>query len=421
MLTANGKVWENPAVGVPDPDDGMPLRISTYRSRLARQADRLCSMPRSPFETRGLRSSFTNWRPSPPDANAIGQDRSRIQEPGRLGSGELIKMERAKDPNGKLKGSFPTGRRLQHYAVKSINKDLKLPHDYQYSTESPTKSSSRRSCGTVFRRRPPRPIAGSNSRLGLPVARIVNSPATSPIESGTDDGPGNCRADRRLPRQQPGLEPRLARALDRRSPSTEFRHSRVDAIIAYSQSFQRAAVVHELSSSEPFRFSGPGPSSNDGRANLGLALDVGCHNHWAYQRPTAEDLAKVIDIDWQKANLEMPRRRRPNSTRPTLPVFISARSKKLCGFEGQLLVRASEIPTPVPLRSLLRQFRQSDREAIEAGRTVATVPQILAMFNGPITHLMLKKDSVLSTNLVKAVRPMPSTSCSFRFSRIDRH
>jgi hypothetical protein len=58
-------------------------------------------------------------------------------------------------------------------------------------------------------------------------------------------------------------------------------------------------------------------------------------------------------------------------------------------------VRASELPTPLPLGHFLRQFGQSDREAIEGGRTTATVPQILAMFNGSITHSMLEQGSVI--------------------------
>ncbi|MFM8538691.1 MAG: hypothetical protein ACKOES_11575 [Planctomycetaceae bacterium] len=49
----------------------------------------------------------------------------------------------------------------------------------------------------------------------------------------------------------------------------------------------------------------------------------------------------------------------------------------------------------MPERQGRRQFGQSDRESIEGGRTTATVPQILAMFNGPITHAMLERGSVI--------------------------
>jgi hypothetical protein len=59
------------------------------------------------------------------------------------------------------------------------------------------------------------------------------------------------------------------------------------------------------------------------------------------------------------------------------------------------------MPAPLPLGHFLRQFGQSDRETIEGSRTVATVPQILTMFNGPITHSMLEKGSVIYDNVVE--------------------
>ena len=62
---------------------------------------------------------------------------------------------------------------------------------------------------------------------------------------------------------------------------------------------------------------------------------------------------------------------------------------------GNVLCRASELPTPQRADHFLRQFGQSDREAIDGSATDATVPQILAMFNGPITHVMLEPGSAI--------------------------
>jgi hypothetical protein len=63
-------------------------------------------------------------------------------------------------------------------------------------------------------------------------------------------------------------------------------------------------------------------------------------------------------------------------------------------------MKASEMPTPLPLGHFLRQFGQSDRETIEGGRSVPTIPQILAMFNGPITHAMLEEGSVIYETVI---------------------
>jgi hypothetical protein len=113
-------------------------------------------------------------------------------------------------------------------------------------------------------------------------------------------------------------------------------------------------------------------------------------------------MAKVVDIDWKTADLEQVEKITSQFETTYAPGHYNREIQKLCGFEGQLLVRASEIPTPVPLGHFLRQFGQSDRETIEGGRTVATVPQILTMFNGPITHILLKKGSVIYDNVVQA-------------------
>ena len=45
--------------------------------------------------------------------------------------------------------------------------------------------------------------------------------------------------------------------------------------------------------------------------------------------------------------------------------------------------------------ALKRMTAEQLWDSIEGGRTVATVPQILAMFNGPVTHTMLEKGSVI--------------------------
>jgi len=60
-----------------------------------------------------------------------------------------------------------------------------------------------------------------------------------------------------------------------------------------------------------------------------------------------------------------------------------------------VLRRASELPQPVSASHFLRQFGQSDREIISSNSTEGTVPQLLTLFNGPVTHMMLEPGSLL--------------------------
>lgn len=63
------------------------------------------------------------------------------------------------------------------------------------------------------------------------------------------------------------------------------------------------------------------------------------------------------------------------------------------------LVRASEIPTPIPLGHFLRRFGQSDRREIDAFNTSANVTHALALMNGELTKLALREDSRLRQQL----------------------
>ena len=67
-----------------------------------------------------------------------------------------------------------------------------------------------------------------------------------------------------------------------------------------------------------------------------------------------------------------------------------------------ILARASELPLPLPTDHFLRQFGQGDRELIEAETADGSVSQILTMFNGEITHMMLESGSVIYDDTIKA-------------------
>jgi hypothetical protein len=70
-------------------------------------------------------------------------------------------------------------------------------------------------------------------------------------------------------------------------------------------------------------------------------------------------------------------------------------------YKGVRLGRASELPSPVPPNHFLRMFGQSDRELIQMSTTNGSVPQVLFMFNGPITHMLLEKNSTIYNVVVK--------------------
>lgn len=67
--------------------------------------------------------------------------------------------------------------------------------------------------------------------------------------------------------------------------------------------------------------------------------------------------------------------------------------------------RAAELPSPAPRGHFLREFGQSDRDVIENASDEASVPQALAIMNGPLGSNVTSAWSVLSINLRKAATP----------------
>jgi hypothetical protein len=50
-------------------------------------------------------------------------------------------------------------------------------------------------------------------------------------------------------------------------------------------------------------------------------------------------------------------------------------------------------------------FGQSDRELISTSSTNGSVPQVLLMFNGPITHMLLEKNTTIYKNVMSHKDP----------------
>jgi hypothetical protein len=77
------------------------------------------------------------------------------------------------------------------------------------------------------------------------------------------------------------------------------------------------------------------------------------------------------------------------------------------------MVRASELPSPSPLGHFLREFGQSDREEIENAANAASIPQALALLNGPASEVLGNANSVLQKNLRRAGTPAEKIEALF--------
>jgi hypothetical protein len=123
-------------------------------------------------------------------------------------------------------------------------------------------------------------------------------------------------------------------------------------------------------------------------------LTLAVRNPMPFQRPDASQMKPYLDVDFANLTFEEAK---AQSEEFSKTYFMSAyqRAIKKHSYLGNVLCRASELPAPQRADHFLRQFGQSDRETIDGSATDATVPQILAMFNGPITHVMLEPGSAI--------------------------
>ncbi len=169
-------------------------------------------------------------------------------------------------------------------------------------------------------------------------------------------------------------------------------------IVASTDVYQRLAVEYDATAEEPYRYTAPALKRLTAEQLWDSLLTLIAVNEWAYQRPTVAELAPGISIDISSVNYQQfveayeTYKQIRNDFRGRL---------NSCTYKGLKLVRASELPQPSPANHLLRQFGQGDRQAIQTARQVATVPQILTLFNGWMTHAMLEQGSVIYDEVAK--------------------
>jgi hypothetical protein len=85
-----------------------------------------------------------------------------------------------------------------------------------------------------------------------------------------------------------------------------------------------------------------------------------------------------------------------------------------------LTTRASELPSPTKAGHFLRTFGQSDRELIENASDDATVPQALALLNGPASEVLNNPISKLNQDLSAAATPSQKVDMLY-LSLLSRH
>lgn len=398
MLSADGLLWENPAVGFQLRDAGMPLPYvdNTVRVLLGTQIG--CAQCHDhPFDD-WTQHQFYEL------AAFLSGTRVRGRPPGRPGTAtpqELTKEARAKLEAPARFLSFVSANTSR---VSYKDTPLRLPHDYQYDDAKPKSvvtpqvlwgeiPAGKR--GADLREQfAAWVVSRDNRQFARTIAnrlwkKMMGVGLVEPVDDFQD---GN-----------PPVMPELLEHLTDEMLRLDFDLREFVRILAATDAYQRQAVVYDPSAGDRFAFPAPALRRMTAEQIWDSIVTLVAYNAWAVQRPTTDDVAGVANIDFANASFDAVYKQYEAFVEEFGPGRQMRSLQQTVGYKGQLLVRASEMPAPLPLGHFLRQFGQSDREAIEGSRTVATVPQILTMFNGPITHSMLERGSVIYDNVLASI------------------
>ena len=284
--------------------------------------------------------------------------------------------------------------------VSEVKAAMRLPHDYAYSDHKPKEVVNP---AVLWGEIPTKAVNGTpreqfaawvtspdNAQFTKTIAnriwkRFLGVGLVEPIDDFQDINP--CS-------NEPLLE-----FLSQEIVRNDFDLKEFIRTILYSRTYQREASDYDPSSDELYYFPGPVVRRMTAEQVWDSLLALAVRNSWPFQRPTAEEMAAVLDIDFATDDYATVKAK---SQRFKESYFMGTYKRGLNAhaYQGNVLCRASELPSPLPAEHFIRQFGQGDRETINGSQQDATVPQILAMFNGPITHVMLEAGSAIVDNVM---------------------
>ena len=447
MLTADGRMSENPATGFQLRDKGMPLPYvdNTVRVFLGTQIG--CAQCHDhPFDswtqhqfyelaafTSGTRSRLGGMpdkkdRPKTPEARRTVQEDRMANAEAIRHVREIVKEAQERIREKKVDNGVRVFINANLTGINYHQAKLLLPHDYKYDDDKPLAAVSPKvlwgeiPAEATSKDQRAQFAAWLTARDNRQFARtIANRMWRKVMGVGIVEPHDDFRED------NPPSNPALLEHLTDLMLALDFDMREFVRVLVSTSGYQRRAVLHDPTSPTPFHFTGPALKRMTAEQLWDSILTLIVHNEWAFQRPTAGEFAKVAAIDLTAASTSYA------DVEKAYDAFNDVYGRKRYigqlqkqyGYQGQVLARASELPAPLPLGHFLRQFGQSDRESIEGGRTVATVPQILTMFNGSITHSMLIPgsaihDEVMSHETTQAVDVIFLAILSHRPSAEDR-
>ena len=390
MLTARGQVFDNPAVGYRLRDFGMPLDHLNNTIRVFLGTRIGCAQCHDhPFDKWTQRQFYEL-------AALDGGVRTSLprSEWGQKNMKATLKIvgERSREA-----GKMRQIERWNRYGVTETAAQLKYPHDYVYDDAKP---------GQVVK---PSVLFGT-----LPEAKEGESrqeQLSRWIVSKDNDrfaktlvnrlwkrafGIGIFEPEDDLMDDTPISNPELLNYLTAKIKELNFDMKEFMRIIYHTRTYQRQVTYDDIDLTQPYYFPGPVLRRMTAEQVWDSVMVMIMPQPHLYQRPDESAYLAALNVSPNLSSLQLQ-----NAVEQVFTTEADVRkADRLELYRGLTLRRASELPQPLPRRHFLRQFGQSDRQIISDSTVDGTVPQLLALFNGPVTHMILEAGSVMHREVI---------------------
>jgi hypothetical protein len=405
MITAEGKIWDDPAAGYFQRDARMPLDNMNNTVRVFLGTRIGCAQCHDhPFD-RWTQREFYEMSAFTYGAITRGHPRDK-----RFYSTDPIKRLTdeyfASDP--------PADRRQTNYSRMreivganmnrvndQIGRQLLLPHDYAYANGTPHQVVAPKTIfGPAAELKPgelPRNAfarwltSKENPRFAKVIANRLWKQAfgrgqIEPVDDITDESVAE--------------NPELMIFLEAEMKRLNFDMKEYLRILLNTQAYQREASRESITPADPYHFPGPLLRRMTAEQVWDSFLTLSLVEPYLFRELPSTKRSELLTADLNTAN--------PRSILAGADAYVRDVSRKQGArekpfkYKGVLMARASELPSPVPAGHFLRMFGQSDRQLIAASSKAGSVPQILSLFNGPLAQLMLEDGSAMSNHIAGA-------------------
>jgi len=404
MLSSQGLIWQKPATGYLQRDAGMPLDNMNNTVRIFLGTRIGCAQCHDhPFD-RWKQKEFYQMA-----AFTFGSLSSTGGGDKRYFSG--------KNPNQRLRDEYyaieqeEEQRRAKYYGFTrlitqnmmivndKIGRKIRLPHDYAYDDAKPKEIIPPKALfgktAAIKKGEAPRKAfarwltSKDNPRFAVTIANRLWKQAfgvgqIEPVDDMMDDTVAE--------------NPALLMFLESEMKRLNFDMKEYLRIVFNTETYQRQATFHEVHSGELYHFPGPILRRMSAEQAWDSFLTLTLVDPYEYREFPSNirtdilsvNLDSISAIDLLKINAMISK---------AVDSGRTARQKKY-KYKGVLLARASELPSPTPPNHFLRMFGQSNRQLISSSSKMGSVPQVLFMFNGPITHMLLERGSMIHRSIL---------------------